>query len=495
MTTTTTIATHDQLREALSEVIDPDLGVNVVDLGFLYGVDVDAQGAATLRMTLTSPACPLTKIMEDQIHTALVGSGLVTGVTVQWVFSPVWSPARVSETDAISSAPSGSPCDVPMIVIMATYRARAGVADGIATALREYAPLVQAEPGCLGFTAHRNRDDPDEFVLYERYLGQAEFDVHVCVAALPLHRTRSDPAAARRAQRGLLRAAGRVIRRAAFAEEHLMNQAEGTTRNGVSAERRRALRGGVAVATNIARPEIAYRSLANELREAILADRYANGVRLPTEAELSRDRGLSRQTVRRALQDLVTEGLIYRVRGRGTFASGRDGQYLRQFGSVEDLMGLALDTELELLIPLHDLVDAAAAQRLGVEPDHLMGATFRRIHDGTAFCSTRDFLPIEIGRLLVDAPELTTVGLRSRSTVIGLIDTAAEQPITGAEQAITVAPLPAEVAGHLRVPSETPVLRIDRTYYDPAGTAVELAISYFLPKHYTYRVRLHRTVL
>lgn len=261
-----------------------------------------------------------------------------------------------------------------------------------------------------------------------------------------------------------------------------------------SASSRSALRGGVAVATGPGRPEIAYRSLANELRDAILADRFANGAKLPTEAELSRDRGLSRQTVRRAFQDLVSEGLVYRVPGRGTFASERDGQYLRQFGSVEDLMGFSLDTEFELLIPLHDAVDAAAAHRLGVEGERIMSATFRRIHDGTAFCSTRVFLPTEVGRLLTHTPQLTQIGLRSRATVIALIDKAADQPITEAEQVITAAPLPAEISGHLRVPAQTPVLRIDRTYFNPTGCAVELAISYFLPEHYSYRVRLHRSM-
>lgn len=242
------------------------------------------------------------------------------------------------------------------------------------------------------------------------------------------------------------------------------------------------------------RSEIAYRSLANELREAILAEQFADGVQLPTEAELSRERGLSRQTVRRAFQDLVAEGLIYRVRGRGTFARGRDGQYLRQFGSVEDLMGLSLDTELELLIPLHDTLDAAAAQRLGVEGANVMSATFRRLHDGTAFCSTRVFLPVGIGWLLRDAAELNQIGLISKSTVIGLIDKAAEQPIIEAEQSITAAFLPGEVAGDLGVPPETPVMRIDRIYFNPTGTAVELAIDYFLPEHYTYRVRLYRSM-
>lgn len=241
-----------------------------------------------------------------------------------------------------------------------------------------------------------------------------------------------------------------------------------------------------------ARSDVAYRSLAGELRAAILADRFADGVRLPTEAELSRDRGVSRQTVRRAFQDLVNEGLVYRVPGRGTFASERGGRYLRQFGSVEDLMGITQDTEFELLSPLHEAVDAAAASRLGVDGERVMCTTFRRIHDGVAFCSTRVFLPLRIGRMLSGAPELTQVGSMRRATVIGLIDAVAEQPVAEAEQVITAAPVPAEVSGHLRVPPGTPALRIDRTYFDPAGVAVELAISYFHPEHYSYRVRLQR---
>ncbi|GEL26929.1 metal-sulfur cluster biosynthesis protein [Pseudonocardia sulfidoxydans NBRC 16205] len=94
--TTATATTSERVHEALREVLDPDLGVNVVDLGFLYSVDIDSAGGVTLKMTLTSPACPLTKVMEDQIHTALVESGIVPSVTVEWVFSPVWTPARIS---------------------------------------------------------------------------------------------------------------------------------------------------------------------------------------------------------------------------------------------------------------------------------------------------------------------------------------------------------------------------------------------------------------
>lgn len=86
-----------ELREALKDVLDPDLGVNVVDLGFVRGIEVDEHGFAVLTMTLTSPACPLTGVMEDQIRTLLEESSLVTGFRVEWVWLPTWRPADISE--------------------------------------------------------------------------------------------------------------------------------------------------------------------------------------------------------------------------------------------------------------------------------------------------------------------------------------------------------------------------------------------------------------
>ncbi len=61
------------MLEALRDVVDPELGINVVDLGLIYGVDVDAERIATIDMTLTSAACPLTDVIEDQAREALEG--------------------------------------------------------------------------------------------------------------------------------------------------------------------------------------------------------------------------------------------------------------------------------------------------------------------------------------------------------------------------------------------------------------------------------------
>jgi metal-sulfur cluster biosynthetic enzyme len=90
----TAAATIDEITEALRDVIDPDLGVNVVDMGFVRAVELH-DGVARLTMTLTSPACPLTGVMEDQIRTALVGP-VVRDFTVDWVWKPAWSPALVT---------------------------------------------------------------------------------------------------------------------------------------------------------------------------------------------------------------------------------------------------------------------------------------------------------------------------------------------------------------------------------------------------------------
>jgi metal-sulfur cluster biosynthetic enzyme len=85
----------DDLLEALRDVVDPELGVNVVDLGLVYGVSVDPQRVATIDMTLTSAACPLTDVIEDQTAVAL--DGLVSDVRINWVWLPPWGPDKITE--------------------------------------------------------------------------------------------------------------------------------------------------------------------------------------------------------------------------------------------------------------------------------------------------------------------------------------------------------------------------------------------------------------
>jgi GntR family transcriptional regulator len=240
------------------------------------------------------------------------------------------------------------------------------------------------------------------------------------------------------------------------------------------------------------RARAAYRGLADDLRADILARRYPEGVRLPTEAELARTYRVSRQTVRRAFQDLVAEGLVHRVPGRGTFTAPRSGRYLRQFGSVEDLMSLSVDTTMELLVPLRRQVDVDAAGRLQLESDVVHTLAFRRLHDGVPFCHTTVWLPPEAGAALQPLAEVTRAGAVSTATVIGLLDGRLDAPITDAEQSITVGSASESVAADLECEARKALLRIDRLYATATGQPVELAVSYFLPEFYSYRVHLRR---
>jgi GntR family transcriptional regulator len=238
--------------------------------------------------------------------------------------------------------------------------------------------------------------------------------------------------------------------------------------------------------------ESSYRLLTQSLREQIFRDEFPEGTPLPTELALSTQHGLSRQTVRRAFQELVAEGLVYRVQGKGTFVTPNEIRYRRPFGSVDDLMNLRLDTAFELVDPLEDALDSDIAQRMGLSDPHIHALTFRRLHQGEAFCRTRVYLPPRIGRSLRDVQELTDPGMHTQATVIGLLESRGHG-IAEAEQVITAQAADQGLAADLSCDPGIPVLHIERTYLDRKGEVLEFAVSDFLPQHYSHRSRLGRS--
>jgi metal-sulfur cluster biosynthetic enzyme len=97
-----TIPSRDDIDEAMRDVVDPELGINVVDLGLVYDARVDATdggSVVTLDMTLTSAACPLTDVIEDQALQALTGgpNPLCADVKINWVWLPPWGPDKITD--------------------------------------------------------------------------------------------------------------------------------------------------------------------------------------------------------------------------------------------------------------------------------------------------------------------------------------------------------------------------------------------------------------
>jgi metal-sulfur cluster biosynthetic enzyme len=96
---------RDEIEEAMRDVVDPELGINVVDLGLVYDLRVEPAAAADTKpviiidMTLTSAACPLTDVIEDQANEALTGgpSALASDIKINWVWLPPWGPEKITD--------------------------------------------------------------------------------------------------------------------------------------------------------------------------------------------------------------------------------------------------------------------------------------------------------------------------------------------------------------------------------------------------------------
>ncbi len=85
----------DTTEEALKDVVDPELGVNIVDLGLIYDLQVDDDGSLIIAMTLTSAGCPLTDVIEEEVADAL--DGIFEAFRINWVWMPPWGPERITE--------------------------------------------------------------------------------------------------------------------------------------------------------------------------------------------------------------------------------------------------------------------------------------------------------------------------------------------------------------------------------------------------------------
>jgi FeS assembly SUF system protein len=89
--------TEQALIDAVSSVFDPEIPVNIYELGLIYTIDIHDDGAVKVEMTLTAPACPSAQELPEQVRNAVLAVPGVTSAEVETVWDPPWDPSRMSE--------------------------------------------------------------------------------------------------------------------------------------------------------------------------------------------------------------------------------------------------------------------------------------------------------------------------------------------------------------------------------------------------------------
>lgn len=88
---------RDQVWEVLHDVYDPEIPLNIADLGLIYDLQVNDAGEVSILMTLTSPGCPVGDMLADEIRDRAMSITGITDVQVEFTFEPLWTPERISD--------------------------------------------------------------------------------------------------------------------------------------------------------------------------------------------------------------------------------------------------------------------------------------------------------------------------------------------------------------------------------------------------------------
>ncbi len=236
-------------------------------------------------------------------------------------------------------------------------------------------------------------------------------------------------------------------------------------------------------------PTPLYFQLKNILKSKITSNELKGQERLPSESELCIEYGLSRATVRQALSELVKEGFIYRERGKGSFVTDRTGlKQLALKGTIENLIAAGRGTRLKVLAykefppPPH----VAKIFRLKKDQNVFVVEAVRLATKGP-FGYSFVYLPPDLGEKI--SPE----ELSEKIDMIVFIEEKSNARAHRATQTIDVAIADEVVARNLSIPPKSPVLVIEREYYSRGGSPMFMALTYFRPDLYKYRIELTRT--
>lgn len=235
-----------------------------------------------------------------------------------------------------------------------------------------------------------------------------------------------------------------------------------------------------------------YYQLENVLREKITSGSYEPGDRLPTEIELIEQYGVSRITVRQALQALAEEGLIERKQGRGTVVAARRSRKKRFVGtihltgSLDELIELGVDTPVKVLEMNRVDSDAHEAELLEIKIGTPVYRLKRlRLYDGKPFGLIVNYLPEEIGSSL-------TMAELSSGALLHTLESKLGYRLGSAMQQINAELADPYVAKLLEVRVGTALLSIERTVYTDKGRPVEYVHTLYRSDLYGYSVKLTR---
>ena len=248
---------------------------------------------------------------------------------------------------------------------------------------------------------------------------------------------------------------------------------------------------GLAEAEKISRDSAIplYYQLESRLRKWILSGEIPPEHPLPGEETLAVQYGVSRITVRQALRLLENDGLIVRIRGKGTFVSPQPPRVesTRFAGFIEDLIALGVHSEVKLLSMEMINPPDHLRERFQLEVnDRLLKIEKIRLVEGEPFSYVINYLPSEIGERIraVDLAEKPLLEILEEK--LGLLPVEAEQTIEAASA-------DAHVAGHLDVPIGDPLLKVERSVFDPSGRPLEHVSVLYRADKYFFTVRLKRS--
>jgi GntR family transcriptional regulator len=233
----------------------------------------------------------------------------------------------------------------------------------------------------------------------------------------------------------------------------------------------------------------AYRRIADEMTRRIEAGAYQPEQRLPGETQVCAEFGVSRITVKKALEILVDRGFIIRLVGRGTFVSrrGRRPVVLRALGSLEDLIAEGEESLLEVL----SREELPASPEVAEELQVAVGASVLRIEGRRSrerpFKYQIAYVAPSVATRLDPAMDL------SHSSIIAVIEAKLGIALGEADQRIDAALPTRRIARLLSISPRTPVLVTRRTYYAKTGEPLEYGVSYYSSRDFTYELRLMRS--